>query len=69
MAPKPNTELALDIIELSRGISGILNDVAAFCKDCAANAKTCNDLASVNTYNRSAERISKLALKIEREDE
>lgn len=69
MALKPKTELILDVIEMARGISGILDDVAAFCGECAVNAKNCNDIESMKTYNKSAGRILKLALKIKQEDE
>ncbi len=69
MASKLKTELNLDIIEMSRGISGILDDVAAYCKKCAADSKSHNDFESAETYSKSAKRISKLALKIKQEDE
>lgn len=65
----PNFKRELEITEMARGISGILDDIAAYCGDCADGAKACNDTGSIETYNRSAVRISKLALKIKQEDE
>jgi len=41
---------AFEIVETARGIKGILDDLACFCNQCAADAKDCNDKESSTEY-------------------
>lgn len=59
----------LEIIVLTRGLSGILKDIAEYCSDSAYRLQTCNNIESAKIYNKSAYHISKLALEIEQEGE
>jgi len=49
-----------EIVEFSRGINGILDDLRDFCLDCANSAKNRNDNISAKEYKLYAVKIGKI---------